>query len=463
MCPSTRRGFLVGCSTAIASLAGSRFNSFAFAQDGGGSSGSGGPYNDEILVVLFLRGGQDGLNLIVPTGGASNDRQYYELARPNLRVPLSGPGAPLPLGALGNTSFGMHPSAAALHELFQDGKLSIVTACGMAANERSHFDSMNWMELGTPGVSNITNGWLTRHFQSAANLPPEIIMPSLAVGGTQTISLLASYDTINLSSVDSFSLSTGPWAWRSPQRTALRHLYAGGSSWLHQTGLQALDAVDIVELYASGAYTPANGAVYPQTWFGENLQTIAQMTKLDLGLRVATLDLGGWDTHENQGNAGGGMYAGLVEELAQGLAALYTDLDGVGAANYTQRLTVVVMSEFGRRFYENADGGTDHGHGNNMLVLSGSAIGGLHGTWPGLADGQLNEGDVEVTTDFRRVLSEILIRRLGNPNLGTVFPGYQAYSPIGVVSGVDLPPVGADLFTDGFESGDPGRWSAVSG
>ena len=86
MCPSTRRGFLVGCSTAIASLAGSRFNSFAFAQDGGGSSGSGGPYNDEILVVLFLRGGQDGLNLIVPTGGASNARQYYELARPNLRV-----------------------------------------------------------------------------------------------------------------------------------------------------------------------------------------------------------------------------------------------------------------------------------------------------------------------------------------------------------------------------------------
>ncbi len=461
MCQSTRRGFLVGCSTAIASLAGSRFNSFAFAQ-GGPGRGNGG-FNDEICIVLFLRGGQDGLNLIVPTGGASNDRQFYELARPNLRVPISGPGAALPLGTLGGTSFGMHPGAAPLHELFLDGKLSVVTACGMAANERSHFDSMNWMELGTPGVSNITNGWLTRHFQSATNLPSEIIMPSLAVGGTQTISLLASYDTINLSSVDSFSLSTGPWAWRSPQRTALRHLYAGGSSWLHQTGLQALDAVDIIELFASGPYTPANGAVYPQSWFGENLQTIAQMVKLDLGLRVATLDLGGWDTHENQGNAGGGMYAGLVEELAQGLAALYADLDGAGAANYTQRLTVVVMSEFGRRFFENADAGTDHGHGNNMLVLSGNAIGGLHGSWPGLAEGQLNEGDVEVTTDFRRVLSEILIRRLGNPNLGTVFPGYQNYSPIGVVAGADLPPVGADLFTDGFETGDATRWSAISG
>lgn len=455
----TRRGFVVGCSTAIASLAGSRFNSFAFAQ----GSGSGGAVNDELLVVLFLRGGQDGLNLVVPTGGASNDRQHYEQARPNLRLPVSGAGAALPLGALGATTFGMHPGAAPLHELFQDGRLAIVTACGMAANERSHFDSMNWMELGTPGVSNITNGWLTRHFQSADNLPSEIIMPSLAVGGTQTISLLASYDTINLSSVDSFSLSTGPWAWRSSQRAALRHLYAGGTSFVHQTGLQALDAVDIIELYASGAYTPANGAVYPQTWFGDNLRTIAQMTKLDLGLRVATLDLGGWDTHENQGNAGGGMYGGLVEELAQGLAALYTDLDGVGAANYAQRLTVVVMSEFGRRVYENADSGTDHGHGNNMLVLSGSALGGLHGTWPGLADDQLNDGDVEVTTDFRRVLSEILIRRLGNPNLGTIFPGYQAYSPLGVVAGVDLPPIGADLFTDGFESGDPNHWSVVGG
>ncbi|MEO8274772.1 MAG: DUF1501 domain-containing protein [Thermoanaerobaculia bacterium] len=456
MCQSTRRGFLVGCSAAIASLAGSRFNSFAFAQGEGN-------FNDEILVVLFLRGGQDGLNLIVPTGGTSNDRQFYEQARPNLRVPLTGTGAALPIGALGGTTFGMHPSAGPLHELYQDGKLSVVAACGMAANERSHFDSMNWMELGTPGVSNITNGWLTRHLQSATNLPSEIIMPSLAVGGTQTISLLASYDTINLSSVDSFSLSTGPWAWRNAQRSAIRHLYAGGTSWLHQTGLQALDAVDIVELFASGDYTPANGAVYPQTWFGDNLRTIAQMTKLDLGLRVATLDLGGWDTHENQGNNGGGLYSDLVGELSSGLAALYADLDGAGAANYTQRLTVVVMSEFGRRFFENGDIGTDHGHGNNMLVLSGNALGGMHGTWPGLADGQLNDGDVDVTTDFRRVLSELLIRRMGNPNIGTIFPGYQAYSPLGIVSGVDIAPIGTDLFTDGFNTGDASHWSAAAG
>ena len=455
MCRPTRRGFVTGCSAAIASLAGSRFNSLAFAQPGGG-------FNDEIVVVLFLRGGQDGLNLVVPTGGASNDRQYYEQARPNLRVPNAGAGAALPLGSLGSTAFGMHPSAAPLHELFQDGRLAIVAATGMHANERSHFDSMNWMELGTPGLSSTTSGWLTRHLATATNLPDTMVLPSLSVGSLQPVSLLSSYETINMASPDSFSLSTGPWAWRNAQRVALRNLYEANSTFVHSAGLQALDAVDIVELYASGGYTPRPGSNYPTTWFGENLQTIAQMVKLDLGLRIATLDLGGWDTHENQGNGAGGQYADLVAELAQGLAAFYLDLDGVGAANYAQRLTVVVMSEFGRRFAENPDGGTDHGHGNNLLVLSGNALGGLKGTWPGLHENQLSDGDVAVTTDFRRVLSEILIRRLGNPNVGSVFPGYVGYSPIGVVTGPDLPPVVPNIFIDGFNTGNTGAWSSTA-
>jgi uncharacterized protein (DUF1501 family) len=255
-------------------------------------------------------------------------------------------------------------------------------------------------------------------------LPSEIIMPSLAVGGTQTISLLASYDTINLSSVDSFSLSTGPWAWRNAQRSALRHLYAGGSSWLHQTGLQALDAVDIVELYASGDYTPANGAVYPQSWFGDNLQTIARMAKLDLGLRVATLDLGGWDTHDNQGT-NGGYYASQVDKLTRGLHAFYNDLP-----NHRDKLTVLVMSEFGRTARENGTGGTDHGHGSVMLLLGGKVQGGrVLGNFPGLEREQLfEERDVPVTTDFRDVLAEACERHLGMPDAAPLFPGY-ALSP----------------------------------
>ncbi len=184
------------------------------------------------------------------------------------------------------------------------------------------------------------------------------------------------------------------------------------------------------------------------------------MIKLDLGLNVATLDLGGWDTHTGQDY----HFSQLVGEISAGLLALYSDLDGAGSENYTQCLTVAVMSEFGRRFDENADSGTDHGHGNVMMVMGGNVNGGLHGNWPGLAPGQLFEGvDLEVTTDYRQVLSEILIRRLGNNKLGTVFPGYANYQPLGVVSGPDLEPdykggPGSSIFSDGFESGDLTAW-----
>jgi uncharacterized protein (DUF1501 family) len=261
---------------------------------------------------------------------------------------------------------------------------------------------------------------------------------------------------------DSFSLNIGPWEWRSAQRTALRKLYSGGASWLHQSGSETLDAVDIIELNGGdGDYIPANGAVYPSGSLGQHFQTIAAMVKLDLGLRVATVDFGGWDTHNGQGSNGGGYFYGHVEELARALAAFYTDLDGSGSLDFTQRLTVVVMSEFGRRLRENADDGTDHGHGSFMLVMSGNAIGGVHGSWPGLSNAQLFDGaDLEVTTDYRRVLSEILIRRMCNNRILQVFPGYSGYEPLGIVNGTDLPPVGEDYISgDGFESGDLGGWS----
>jgi len=457
----TRRGFITGCSAAVAAYAGTHFNTLAFGDPEGTS--------DEILVSVFLRGGIDGLNLVLPIAGA--DRGHYVNARPNLAVPLSGSNAALPL----NAQFGFHPGAdswpdgtgvppATLFDLYQDGKLSLVLAAGMHEDNRSHFDSMAFMELGTPGTTSTGTGWLTRHLASAANLPDEILMPALSVGNLQQISLRGSTEAVNMTSPDSFSLNVGPYQWRDAQRVAMRNLW-NASSWLHQAGTETLDAIDIIELNSDDDYTPANGAIYPGGSFGNHLQTIARMIKLDVGLRVATIDLGGWDTHNNQGSDGGGYFYGHVEELARGLAAFYTDLDGVGGQNYTQRLTLVVQSEFGRRLRENADRGCDHGHGNMMMVLSGNATGGIHGTWPGLSNGQLYQGaDLEVTTDYRRILSEILIRRLGNRNLGAVFPGYTDYTPMGVVAGTDEDPIyGPDVFSDGFESGDMSAWSLVSG
>ena len=223
---------------------------------------------------------------------------------------------------------------------------------------------------------------------------------------------------------------------------------------------QPQDAADIVEANVTGDYTPANGAVYPtEDPLGEHLQVLAQMIKLDLGVQTATIDVGGWDTHESQGDGSEGYLADRLDVLSRGLAAFYTDLDGAGASNTTHRLTVVLQSEFGRELSENGDSGTEHGYGNQMMVLSGNAIGGLHGTWPGLAPGQLVDGtDLAVTTDYRQVLSEILIRRMCNPNLDLIFPGYSGYQPLGIVQGADLQPPG--VFSNGFESGDLNGWSS---
>jgi uncharacterized protein (DUF1501 family) len=437
-------------------MTGTRFTGLAFAAPGD-------DYNDEILVHVFLRGGMDGLNVVMPTSGG--DRGHYEAARPDLQVPASGPDAAVSLGG----GFGLHPSAAQwLNPLYQDGKLAVVVAAGLDEPNRSHFDAQEYMDRGTPGDRTTATGWLARHLAIAHNLPEEIVMPSLSVGSTQSTSLLGDRDTINLNDPDSFNLEIGPWAWRDAQRRSLRAFYQSDGTWLHSSGLQALDAMDLIELNASGSYTPANGADYPDNSFGDALQVVAQMVKLDLGLRVASLDLGGWDTHNGQGEGSGGYFAGLLGTLAQGMAALYTDFDGAGSADYAKRLTLVVQSEFGRRFYQNADRGTDHGHGNVMFVLSGNAIGGVHGEWPGLAPGELfDSADLAVTTDFRRVLSEILIRRMGNNHLGYVFPGYSGYTPLGLVSGSDAVPdysaTGDGLFSDSFETGGTGMWSGTEG
>jgi uncharacterized protein (DUF1501 family) len=434
----------MGCSAAVASFAGSRFNTAAFADPA---------LNQEIMLVIFLRGGMDGLTLVPPIAGV--DRGFYQAARPTLQIPTSGPGAALDLDG----QFGLHAGAAPLFDLYQDGKLSIIQAAGIQnVVNKSHFDAMQFVELGTPGEKTQTTGWLARHLASATNQPSEIIIPSLAIGDLQPVSLLGSLETVNLANPEDFNISNGPWSWRQAQKTTLREMYEGDSSWLHDAGVAALDAAEIVENNVTGGYTPANGAVYPESHFGEHLQVLAQMIKLDLGLQTATIDVGGWDTHESQGTGSSGYLADLLTDLAAGLAAFYTDLDGIGASGYTNRLSVVVQSEFGRELYENANSGTEHGYGNLMMVLSGNAIGGVHGTWPGLAPGQLTDGtDLTVTTDYRQVLSEILVRRMCNTNLDVIFPGYTGYQPLGIVQGVDLQLPG--IMSDGFESGDLSGWS----
>lgn len=419
----SRRGFLMGCCSAIAAMAGSRLGSLAFYDPSAPEAAS-----RDILVVVFLRGGWDALNVLPPYAGP--DRGFYEAARPSLQVPLSGSNALINL----DNQFGMHPGMAPLHGLYQAKKLAFIHAAGLTADTRSHFDAMQFMELGTPGVKTTGSGWLTRHLQSTPNLPALLLLPALSAGGGQAMSLLGTTDAVAMSNPSGFHLN-GSWQYEELQRAALRDLYTG-SSWLETAGTETLNMVDMIESTNPGDYTPGNGAVYPNGSFGENLQAIAQLIKMEVGLQVATIDLGGWDTHEHQGDGSAGYFSdNLLKPLAQGLAAFYTDLDGSCSSDYNQRTTVVVMSEFGRRLKENANRGTDHGHGSLLLALGGGVKGGkVYGQWPGLQNDQLYDGsDLAVTTDYRRVLSEILTRRLGNPNLEAVFPGYTGYTPLDFV------------------------------
>lgn len=399
-----RRQFLQGCSVAIAEMVGARLTNLAFAKQDN-------PY--DTLVVVFLRGGWDALNVVTPISG--DDRGIYEKARPDIRI-----NDLLPL----SDQFGLHPAMSPLYDLYQQGKAGVVHAVGLDVNTRSHFDAQEYIELGTPGTKSVASGWITRHLQTTGI---SSILPTISTAGLPT-SLLNFVPTVSLSTPDEFSLWDN--GLRDSHINALKQLYKGESI-VHRAGARTLDALDIVSPLSGGGYEPSNGAYYNDDEFGRQLKTVAQMIKLEAGLRVATVDFGGWDTHEYQNDGNGGYMGDLLNSLASGLANFYLDLD----SGYTDKLSVVVVSEFGRRLVQNDSYGTDHGHGNVMFTFGGNINGGqVYGAWPGLGNDQLyDHADLAVTTDYRQILSELLSKRLGNNNVEAVFPGFSgAYNPLGI-------------------------------
>lgn len=445
---TNRRNFIVGCSSAIAAMAGSSLSQVAF----------GNPDqvdNQDTLLVIFLRGGIDGLSAIPVIDGP--DRAYYETSREDIAIPTSGDNAAIPL----NDNFGLHPAAAPLLELYQDRKLAIIQAVGLRYNTRSHFDAMKMIELGSPGLKGGHTGWLTRHLRTMSTLADDTILPALAVGNLQPTAFAGSDKAVGISSPSDFGFR-GHWRYEDLQRSALRKMYAG-ASWMHAAGRQTLDALDTIELGNPGSYEPANGATYPSGSFGENLKSVAQMIKMSLGLTVATVDYGGWDTHEYQGDDGGGYFASRLETVALGLNALYTDLNqSPTGSNGGQHVTTLVMSEFGRSLKQNGSRGTDHGHGSFMMLLGEHVNGGqIYGEWPGLHTDQLyDRRDLAITTDYRQVLSEVLIKRFSNPKLGTIFPGYTDHESLNTVQGAELTPdYEPDDATPGTPPHEPGNRS----
>jgi len=414
---TTRRHLLLGCSTAVAAYAGARLGLY-----------SGGPADpeDDTLVVIFLRGGMDGLSLFPPAGG--EDRKYYEAARPNLKFPL--PGSAL-LGSLGSLQLGLHPKAMRIKELFDSRHLAIVAATGLptSAITRSHFAAMSFVELGTPGDKGHKNGWLSRHLASMG----QVVLPAaLALGQQTPSSLLGNRGALQLADLATFGLQpTGVPALESAagqrlfaeQEQALRQIYGGGASYFHyQGGSDALSSLPYLRSLRESP-SPANRFDYPASPLGRNLQLLSKALRSgEPRPRAATLDSGIWDTHQHQGDQGGGRFAALVEDLAGGLAAFWEDLEADGL---NRQVTVVVQSEFGRELAENANQGTEHGYGNPMLVLSTHLKANLLGRWPGLHRDELRAGtDLEATTDYRLVIAEILAKRTGNRQLDKVFPGF---------------------------------------
>ncbi len=365
------------------------------------------PREVDTLVVVFLRGGMDGLSAVVPVGeGAA----FYDRRRATA-IPE---GQVLDLDGF----FGFHPALAPLHEVYRGGRLAVVHAAGSPDPSRSHFDAMEYMERGTPGVRVTETGWIARHLRSVpwTNESP---FRAVAMGTMLPSSLRGPDPALPLPSLDGFDLSV-PDHQRTELELGLRDLYRneGGTFDLKAESLFA--TMRELRLLAADRTPPRSGAAYPETPFGASLRQVAQLIRADVGLEVACIDLGGWDTHEEQGGVEGQM-ATLLAELGSGLAAFHHDLE-----DRADRLTVVTMSEFGRNLAENGSAGTDHGRGGSMWVMGGNVKGGVHAAWPTLAADALDDGDLAITTDFRDVLSEILVQRLQNAAVDQIFPGYRA-------------------------------------
>ena len=374
----------------------------------------------KVLVTIFQRGAVDGLNMIVPFGESG----YYG-ARPSIAIarPGTSPDAAVDLDGF----FGFHPRLAPLKPLYDAGQLAVVHACGSPDGTRSHFDAQDYMETATPGVKSTPDGWLnrylhTREHQAATPFRAVALAPQLPR------SLQGVEPALAIGQIAQFGIRAGQGS-DMVQASFEAEYAAAAEGVLNQTGREAFDAVKMLRTANPGRYTPENGADYPRSPHGDALRQIAQLIKADVGLEVAFAESGNWDHHVNEG-AADGQIGTRLDDFARGIAALVRDL-----GDRMNDVVVLTMSEFGRAVAENGNRGTDHGHGNAMMVIGGGVRGGkVYGRWPGLAPEERYEGrDLSVTTDFRTVFAEVVRGHLGLSDVAHVFPGFKGPASVGVL------------------------------
>jgi len=406
-----RRYFLKSGSIALASI-GVSLSAPAFLERVVlGNTITGG--KRKTLVAIFQRGAVDGLNMVVPFGESS----YYD-SRPTIAIPKPESGNADAAIAL-DGFFGLHPALSAFKPLWDSKRLAIIHASGSPDNTRSHFDAQDYMESATPGVKSTSDGWLNRYLQSKQD-PEKSLFRAVSMTRTMPRVLQGRAPAVAMANLSDFAIRAGKSS--AELQDGFEAIYAKeAGDPLAGMGRETFEAVNYLKKANPEQYKPENGAQYPRNPFGNSLLQIAQLIKAGVGLEVAFTDVGGWDTHVNQGNSRGQL-GNLLQQFSAGIAALHQDL-----GQRMDDVVVLTMSEFGRTVRENGNRGTDHGHANAMFVLGNSVRGGkIYGKWPGLKSDQLYEGrDLALTTDFRDVFGEIATRHLGSTDSKSVFPGYS--------------------------------------
>jgi uncharacterized protein (DUF1501 family) len=409
-----RRFFLKSGGIALASIgvalsAPSFLERAVMAQARGGLIGG----RRKTLIAIFQRGAVDGLNMVVPHG----EHTYYDL-RPTIAIPKPQVGnvdAAIDLDGF----FGLHPALQPFKPLWDSKRLAIVEAAGSPDNTRSHFDAQDYMESATPGVKSTQDGWLNRLLQSKSDTQNSLFR-AVSLTSNMPRVLQGKAPALAISNLADFTIRAGQNS--AAVQGGFEAIYdQTANDVLGGTGKETFEAVNYLKKVNPSQYKPENGAQYPRNPFGNSLLQIAQLIKAGVGLEIAFTDIGGWDTHVNEGNSRGQL-GNLLQQFSAGIAALYTDL-----GQRMDDVVILTMSEFGRTARENGNRGTDHGHANAMFVVGNSVRGGkVYGQWPGLKTDQLYEGrDLNLTTDFRDVFAEVAKRHLGTPNLRAVFPGYD--------------------------------------
>ena len=400
----SRRQFLKTAAAAMALPTLSSLSSVSFASSG---------QADHTVINVFLRGGMDSLSAVIPYA----DQAYFD-ARPNIAIPEAGRTAL-------NEQFALHNAMSPLKSLYDNGDLAFVVAAGLgaASTTRSHFSAQRRMESGSDDNMQM-DGWLGRYL--ASNTDSGAVFRGVGMGKVQK-SLRGFSPALGLSSLASFKIKAKGIN-SSSVPDSLRKLYEGmDHPILVDEANRTLSALEVAASNALGS------AVKPEEYgtskVGGALHQVAELLNANIGLEAANVDMGGWDFHREMGNWNGGDLSIKFSELSSALAAFYSEISA-----HQGKVTIVVMSEFGRRVKENTSGGADHGKGGAMMVIGNGIAGGqVYGNWPGLEPENLDRGDLKITTDYRQVLSELVDRRLGRPDLLEItFPDYTPDPYLGI-------------------------------